>query len=77
MQLSVLNVCQHGHGNLFSLTAELNYKRPLTVYLYGHFVVIYFCKYHKKFFLNIPLVKIKCFTGYTVNVFVHIHVNTL
>ena len=24
MQVSVLNVCQHSHGNLFSLTAELN-----------------------------------------------------
>ena len=57
----VLHVCQHGHGNLVSLTAELNYKRTMNSISIWTFYGDLFLKISQK---NILLVKINYFTGY-------------
>ena len=59
----VLHVCQHGHrhGNLVSLTAELNYKRTMNSIIYMDIYGDLFLQILTK---NILLVKINYFTGY-------------
>ena len=57
----VLHICQHGHGNLVSLTAELNYKITMNSIIYMDIYGDLFLQILTK---NILLVKIKYFTGY-------------
>ena len=57
----VLHVCQHGHGNLVSLTAELNYKRTMNSIIYMDIYGDLFLQILTK---NMLHVKINYFTGY-------------